>query len=361
MDSIAKASVRDLARRLRVAGDEHWDIRCILHHKVDIGWGDFSEAYGHSLGMSSFRVSNESSFWQLFYYSQRDLPRDWHRPKRTPDLCRTEEQDERQQLFRFRREVLFKDAYWLARGIGLSRIPGLDGVDISSLYGSEYVWLWLLFHASWSCPVGTVLRANKFIPVGILTRIIQREKSENALGISAETTNSLSGYVSTRQAVVQRNREMGKEERLQEFDEAAYEAEQRAIQLLNDGSYVSELPMDPFTASAALLELMVSDETPRLGSEPAIEQPSVVLNGYDGPVFLLGVEKPPLTEAQYNVIQCLLEAGENGVNKDELVLKSGHSDARGIISRLAKDENWNKALSRPGKTGRRYRIRTNPH
>jgi hypothetical protein len=65
------------------------------------------------------------------------------------------------------------------------------------------------------------------------------------------------------------------------------------------------------------------------------------------------------TKPQYNVVQTLLEAGTAGLTKDELVAKSGHGDARGILKRLIKDKDWASAISLARKTGGRYR--TNPH
>ncbi len=85
--------------------------------------------------------------------------------------------------------------------------------------------------------------------------------------------------------------------------------------------------------------------------------PAVVLNGQGNSVTVNGNHKSTLTPQQYNVIQSLLEAGERGLNKDELVTKSGHSDARGILSRLAEsDDDWRQVISMAGKTNGRYRI-----
>jgi len=45
----------------------------------------------------------------------------------------------------------------------------------------------------------------------------------------------------------------------------------------------------------------------------------------------------------------LLQAGDKGLTKDELDVKSNHGDARGILKRLAKtDSDWEFVISFPG-------------
>jgi hypothetical protein len=75
-----------------------------------------------------------------------------------------------------------------------------------------------------------------------------------------------------------------------------------------------------------------------------------------GPI-VLGKEKSVLTEGEYNVVKALLDAGEAGLSKDKLDEKSGHTDARKILSRLSKaDPGWAAVIRMPGKAGRGYRI-----
>jgi hypothetical protein len=70
-----------------------------------------------------------------------------------------------------------------------------------------------------------------------------------------------------------------------------------------------------------------------------------------------GIEKPPLTDAQYDVMSALLEAGSRGLNKDELAKKSDHGDAVRILGRIAKiDDGWKEVIGLAGKPGGRYRI-----
>jgi hypothetical protein len=69
------------------------------------------------------------------------------------------------------------------------------------------------------------------------------------------------------------------------------------------------------------------------------------------------VKIAPLTTPQYNVVSALLQAGERGLNKDELVRKSGHADARAILGRVADlDSDWMAVVQFAGKTAGRYRI-----
>jgi len=54
----------------------------------------------------------------------------------------------------------------------------------------------------------------------------------------------------------------------------------------------------------------------------------------------------------------LLEAGKNGLSKDELADKSGHGDAHRILKRLAdSDDDWRSVILLAGEPGGRYRLR----
>jgi hypothetical protein len=89
----------------------------------------------------------------------------------------------------------------------------------------------------------------------------------------------------------------------------------------------------------------------------AAHGPRVVLRDRDKGPIVLGKSKPVLTKAQYNVVKALMDAGEAGLTKDTLVSKSGHQDARGILSRLAKrDKEWKNVIHFPGQPGGGYRI-----
>ncbi|MGD0089102.1 MAG: hypothetical protein ABSE73_04220 [Planctomycetota bacterium] len=75
-------------------------------------------------------------------------------------------------------------------------------------------------------------------------------------------------------------------------------------------------------------------------------------------VCILGRDYPHVTFAQYNVAKALLELGEDGAIEKELIRKSGHSDARKILKRLAAKDGWKDVVQLAGRHGGRYRIKT---
>jgi hypothetical protein len=87
------------------------------------------------------------------------------------------------------------------------------------------------------------------------------------------------------------------------------------------------------------------------------DTPRVVLRGREEGPVVLGKPKQKLTTPQYNVIKALLDAGEVGLTKDKLVSKSRHEDARGILTRLAKKDDWREVIHLAGQTGGGYRIK----
>jgi hypothetical protein len=77
-----------------------------------------------------------------------------------------------------------------------------------------------------------------------------------------------------------------------------------------------------------------------------------------GPVALFGPARKPvvygnekerLTLVQHDVVQALVVAGNDGLNKDEL--EAVAPSARKALYRLAKDPDWARALVRPGARG----------
>lgn len=83
----------------------------------------------------------------------------------------------------------------------------------------------------------------------------------------------------------------------------------------------------------------------------------VVLNGQGKPVLVKGIEKLPLTTAQFDVIEALIRAGSHGLNKDQLARNSEHGDAVRILKRVVGiDEEWKSIISLAGKPGGGYRI-----
>lgn len=98
--------------------------------------------------------------------------------------------------------------------------------------------------------------------------------------------------------------------------------------------------------------------TPHEPRRPVCESKAVKLFGPGEQPEVNGKRKPTLTPARYDAVKALIAAGESGLTKDELDRNSGHGDARKTLKRLAEnDRDWRKALSFPGTTGKRYRIR----
>jgi hypothetical protein len=89
------------------------------------------------------------------------------------------------------------------------------------------------------------------------------------------------------------------------------------------------------------------------------DDPRLELRGRDEGPIVLGKEKQPLTERQYNVVKALLDAGERGLSKDKLDEKSGHSEARKVLRALRRsDTDWAAVIHMPGKAGSGgYRIK----
>ena len=91
---------------------------------------------------------------------------------------------------------------------------------------------------------------------------------------------------------------------------------------------------------------------------PVCQSKAVRLFGPGEQPVVRGKKKDILTTPQYDVVQTLIEAGDSGLSKDQLVKKSGHGDARKIMKRLAnRDSDWKAVLVFPGTPGRGYRIR----
>jgi hypothetical protein len=83
----------------------------------------------------------------------------------------------------------------------------------------------------------------------------------------------------------------------------------------------------------------------------------VRLNGQEQRPTVDGIPKKRLSQAQYNVLQALLESNDEGLSLDQMRRKSGHMDAPGILNRLAKsDPDWDSVISMAGIPGAGYRV-----
>lgn len=89
----------------------------------------------------------------------------------------------------------------------------------------------------------------------------------------------------------------------------------------------------------------------------ATGNPGIILRGENDRPLVNGVKKRPLRESQYNVLQVLAEAKDDGLSGSELDRKSGHTDARKILERLKeKDEDWGKVILMAEESGKGYKI-----
>lgn len=95
----------------------------------------------------------------------------------------------------------------------------------------------------------------------------------------------------------------------------------------------------------------------REGNRKRTSKPSLVLRDrHLGPI-VCGTEKPVLTPARYDVIDCLISAGAKGLTGNRLVTTSRHGDAVNILKALAAtDDDWKQVVSLPGKPNAGYRI-----
>jgi hypothetical protein len=107
------------------------------------------------------------------------------------------------------------------------------------------------------------------------------------------------------------------------------------------------------------IELAIEEKTgKRLKSAELKVVPCVILGQRGEHVFVSGIEKRRLSDAQYDVISTLLKVNDKGLGKDQLASQSGHGDAVRVLKRLSRaDEDWRNVIVLPGKTGGRYRLK----
>jgi hypothetical protein len=84
-------------------------------------------------------------------------------------------------------------------------------------------------------------------------------------------------------------------------------------------------------------------------------QPVVLLGRRGDPCTVNGKQKPPLTDGQYEVVQALIEAGEQGLKKDSI--QRVRPSALRMLDDLRADPDWATVIVKPGQTNGRYRIR----
>jgi hypothetical protein len=87
---------------------------------------------------------------------------------------------------------------------------------------------------------------------------------------------------------------------------------------------------------------------------------AVGLHGPGQPPTVLGQPMPILSDARYTVVEALIEAGPEGLSKDQIEIKV-NSAARKTLKKLAEsDPRWAKVIQLPGLPGMRYRLLHSP-
>jgi len=267
LDAVTLASAQDLIRRLRLAGDAHPDLRCLLTHKIRVPHSIIYDTYGGVFGEWSFSpLYHVRDWWELLFYleSLHDSAALFSLGGRADERWMEREQM-LQDTWRSSRTIvtaLFDDAAWLLYFLDPTRIPGISEIDTTKLIYGPTTWIWLLFHACWARPNGTILRAGRWYPKQWMTRVRLHERQAKLAGFE-KPNGTLEYEAAVKKAIAERQKTLTRNERTNEWRAAATEISAQAKARLEQGEYISRLPCDPFTASAALLEfLILKDDAP---------------------------------------------------------------------------------------------------
>jgi hypothetical protein len=195
------------------------------------------------------------------------------------------------------------------------------------------------------------------------------DKMTPELGYSiASCENVIGGAPGYRDFLAYLNIELGKGLTLDALDEVRKRLARRLRQpfdVVDRKTLVEVLEAlnRPEPASASGTEALSPSEPPSAGEAPD-EQPEakpnalVILRCPSASPIVRGMEKPRLTDARYNVVKALLDAGDGGLTGDDLVVKSGHGGAVNTLKTLAKsDADWRAVILLAGGPGKRYRLR----
>jgi hypothetical protein len=117
-------------------------------------------------------------------------------------------------------------------------------------------------------------------------------------------------------------------------------------------------PPDVPTPEPQTPEIPAPVTRPEPRPEAKLPASAVVLQGENAPPIIRGKEMPePLSRERYHVIKAVLDTWPNGLKKDALIKRSGHSDAVNIFKTLKRSSpEWDSALLLPVKRGVGYRI-----
>jgi hypothetical protein len=189
MDEVAKASARELIRRLRLAGDQYFDLRSLLFHDINLPASLVDAEYGGIHGDSYFRpIPDQRDIYHLHYFfaSDRDAAEIGKYVKlKLSDEERHVQQQRKWKEINARLEALLEDACWLSESWGVQNMPGMEGFDTSKLWISTSTWMWVLFRACWARPTGSILRAVMFYPKELAIRVAARKQAEEKLGYTS--------------------------------------------------------------------------------------------------------------------------------------------------------------------------------
>jgi hypothetical protein len=126
------------------------------------------------------------------------------------------------------------------------------------------------------------------------------------------------------------------------MDKDLWEAYQLAYAMMDDiaartRANPGETPI-PMTALEGVTEILARSKaaTAPPNETPKPPSPPVILGDLGDKPRVRGEEVPPLNKPRFDVIKALLDVWPKRLSKDELIAKSGHQDAVGILRRLAK-------------------------
>jgi len=240
-DERLSKSIADLINRLRAAGDMHPDLCCLIYRKLPLGMGDCSAAYGEAIRWGFFNPCGKSNdFWYFAYY-RKDL-RKYPNARNNHGLGSRMSVEE-YQVYKNelaisakpiieKAEALFTDALWLIKDTNFSAIPGLGKINQNKLIFNAKTWMWLVFQAAWSQPTGTILRAHQVYPVQLLVDAAYYKETEG--------------------------QKLPYKEQVSLRNKLAQEVDAEAKTHFRKGQFFSQLPVNPFLASAQLLELALA-------------------------------------------------------------------------------------------------------
>ncbi len=318
MTDIAKASFEDLVRRLRVAGDKYNDLRCVLWHGLELPWADLSCEFGELFRYSTFRIGDQEDWFRTGYYRESSKPSPNNRHK-LHSTDRINELNESAKPILKTLGSLFDDAMWLASENGSAGIPGCEDLDLERLRHSDSNWLLLLFHAAWSCPSGSLLRAKRWYPKALVTRLRLRDHQCREVGFAEDRLAWQSDADKLRNEIAERNSKLTKEERESEYLFIMDEECSQQRKKVAAGEYMSVLPLDPFTASAALLELVVKHGSEGQKAVKNIQPANIVRDSLTSTKISPNHQRAVMTggpEVKHRSIRTLqLTLGTNGFTK----------------------------------------------